>query len=342
MAAGAPEVAARPGESDAAAALRILSAGSKSFSLAGRLMRPATREAAAAVYAFCRRCDDQIDDAPHGEQPARLALLRSEIDALYAADGPIATGRWSTPQPELALRAFAQVARERGIPRAYPDELVNGMEMDVHATRYEELDELLLYCYRVASVVGLMMCHVMGVKDDRALRPAAHLGIALQLTNISRDVLEDWHMGRLYVPASLLGAAAADLHARLDAAGAHADPGPLPDHARAAMAAAVQRLLDRADSYYASAEAGLADLPFSSALAIRAARWIYWAIGDEVAQRGYDVWPGRAVVSTRRKVALLGGAVGLELLRIPTRLTRRRGGRPPGAAIREPSEVLPW
>lgn len=339
MGAGAPPVRTLPGETDAQAALRVLAAGSKSFSLAGRLMTPATREAAAAVYAFCRRCDDQIDDAPVAEQPERLAGLRSELDVLYGPTGPIATGRWATGSPEeqeLALRAFAQVARERGIPRQYPDELVNGMEMDVTGVRYRTLDDLLLYCYRVASVVGLMMCHVMGVKDDRALRPAAHLGIALQLTNISRDVLEDWGMGRLYLPDALLGDAADDLHAAL-AAGA-----PLPREHEDTIRAAVQRLLDRADSYYASAERGLADLPLSSALAIRAARWIYWAIGDEVARRGCDVWQGRAVVSTGRKLRLLGGAVALEALRIPRRLRRRRGGRPPGAALERPSEVLPW
>jgi phytoene synthase len=324
------------------ALLRVLSAGSRSFSLAGRLLRPGQRAAAAAVYAWCRRADDAIDDAPEGEAPARLAMLRAELDALYAPDGPIATGSWarSPGRDELALRAFAQIARERSIPRQYPDELVRGMEMDVVGQRYATVADLELYCYRVASTVGLMMCHVMGIKHDRALEPAAHLGVALQLTNIARDVLEDWHMGRLYLPQEWLGDAGPDLLARLQAAGPHADPGELPRRWRAEVTGATRRLLVLADRYYHSADGGLPDLPFTSAAAIRSARWIYRAIGTEVWRRDFDVWQGRAVVRTRRKLYLLGRSVALEGAWAPLRLRRTRGGKVPGRVIEDPREVL--
>jgi len=338
MAAGAPPVSSRPGESDTDALLRVLSAGSRSFSLAGRLLKPSQRAAAAAVYAWCRRADDLIDDAPPGQAPLRLAMLRSELDALYAPGGPIATGAGGGE--ELALRAFAQIARERRIPRQYPDELVNGMEMDVLGQRYQSLADLKLYCYRVASTVGLMMCHVMGVKDDRALAPAAHLGVALQLTNISRDVLEDWHMGRLYLPLQWLPEAGPDLVRRLDAAGPHADPGELPTRWRPQITTAVRALLTTAERYYASADRGLLDLPLTSAAAIRSARWIYRGIGEQVWARDFDVWQGRAVVPTSTKLRLLGTSMLAELARLPLRIPRERGGHVPQRIIEDPAEVL--
>ncbi|MCO4771035.1 MAG: phytoene/squalene synthase family protein [Deltaproteobacteria bacterium] len=342
MAAGGPTVEVRPGETDTEALLRVLSAGSKSFSLAGKLMRPSRRAAAAAVYAWCRRADDLIDDAPEGLAEERATQLRRELDALYGPGGPVDGGSWEGVEgrDELALRAFAQIARERGIPRQYPDELVNGMEMDVRCHRYESAAELKLYCYRVASTVGLMMCHVMGVKDDRALEPAVHLGVALQLTNISRDVLEDWHMGRLYLPQEWLGDAGPDLLRRLEAAGPHGDPGELPRRWESEIRAATRRLLTTAERYYNSADRGLQDLPLTSASAIRAARWIYREIGAEVWRRDFDVWQGRAVVRTRRKAFLLGRSALLELAWAPLRLRRERGGRVPGRVIEDPAEAL--
>src|SRR5690606_24146896 len=99
---------------------------------------------------------------------------------------------------------FAAIMRERGIPRRYPAELLAGLAMDAAGHRYEDAADLRLYCFRVAGVVGLMMSHVMGLADERALADAARLGIAMQLTNICRDVREDWARGRLYLPRALL------------------------------------------------------------------------------------------------------------------------------------------
>ncbi len=153
-----------------AAALRaILAKGSKSFSLASHLLAPDARDAAAAVYAFCRRCDDAVDEVAVSAQPAALAQLRQELDSIYNHE----------LQTDLALAAFAEVAQSRKIPREYPTELIEGMAMDVIGTRYRDLDDLLLYCYRVASVVGLMMCHVMGGARRRGFAARGPLGCSI-------------------------------------------------------------------------------------------------------------------------------------------------------------------
>ena len=177
-----------------AEARRVLAAKSKSFALAGRVLGGDARDRAAVVYAFCRRADDAIDLAPTGEHAAALARLRRELDAVYG-------GR---PTGDAVLDAFGEVARACRIPRDYPAELLAGLEMDAAGTRYGSLAELGVYCYRVAGTVGLMMCHVLGLRHDRALPRAVHLGIAMQLTNICRDVAEDWQLGRLYLPADML------------------------------------------------------------------------------------------------------------------------------------------
>ena len=175
----------------AAVARSTIAQHSKSFALASRLLDRRTRDQTAIVYTFCRRADDAIDLS--SEPAIELGRLRGELDAIYA-------GR---PGDEV-LRAFAEISRERAIPRCYPDELLAGMAMDVAGTHYATVDDLHRYAYRVAGVVGLMMCHVFGVRDDAALVPAARLGVAMQLTNICRDVAEDWARGRCYLPDELL------------------------------------------------------------------------------------------------------------------------------------------
>lgn len=159
----------------------VLAQHSKSFAAAARLLPAECREDVAVVYAWCRLCDDAIDRAPAAEQQAALCRSRAQLDAIY--DGE--------PQSDPILCAFQQVVDKRQVPKSYPLELLAGMEMDAVGTRYDHLDSLLLYCHRVAGTVGLMMCHVMGLRDAAALTNASHLGIAMQLTTISRDVAED-------------------------------------------------------------------------------------------------------------------------------------------------------
>jgi len=270
---------------------------SKSFALASRLLDRGTRDAAAIVYTWCRRADDAVDDAP--ADAGTLARLGRELDDAYA-------GTASDP----VLAAFGAVVRERAIPRRYPDELLAGMAMDVHGTSYREIDDLIAYAYRVAGVVGLMMAHVFGVSDDRALRHAAHLGIAMQLTNVCRDVAEDWARGRLYVPDALL--------ARHGAGGLAAElGGPLPASARVPVARAVADVLALADRYYRSGDRGTRALPWRAAIAARAARSVYAAIGSRIARaaaRGT-----RAFVPAPFKLARVAGAALRVLVTLPVR-----------------------
>jgi phytoene synthase len=283
-----------------ALARAVIARHSKSFALAARLLPPRVRDDAVVLYAYCRRVDDAIDCAQPAEQAGALAALRAELDAVYG----------SRPLRDPLLAAFQRVVRSRAIPRAYAQELLAGMRMDVTGTRYATFDQLLRYCHRAAGSVGLMMCHVMGVRRPRALLHAAHLGIAMQLTNIARDVLEDWDRGRLYLPDELLAAhGAGGLRARLGA--------PIPHSALPAVMAAVSVLLDRADAYYRSADVGVRELSLRCGLGVRAARLVYAQIGRVLRARDCDPRSGRAVVSFATKAVLLLRAALRTLLSLP-------------------------
>ncbi|MDB4977364.1 MAG: Phytoene synthase [Myxococcaceae bacterium] len=300
----------------------IMEHNSKSFALAARLLSPASRDKAAAVYAFCRRVDDAIDGAPPAAQDQALSGLYDELDRIYRGE------RLEPP----ALRAFQAVVQSCALPRRYPAELIEGMAMDVRNTRYETLDNLLLYCHCVAGVVGLMMCHVFGLTDDLALHNAAHLGIGMQLTNISRDVREDWGLGRLYLPRQLLQAAGAGVIGQPGS-----DPFPTDPHTLEAIRQVTQTLLAEADRYYASADLGIAALPFRAGLAVRAARELYHSIGLVVAAQEFDPRRGRAVVPTGRKLGLLSRAVVDHLAKLPSTTLRRVRS---GARVRTPQREL--
>lgn len=260
---------------------------SRSFALAALLLPAEARRRAEALYSWCRAADDHIDHATDRAAAERaLSQLRDEVDDVYA-------GRPSSRQADALRRAVSAC----GIPREYPLELIAGFEMDVRGTRYQTAEELLLYCHRVAGVVGLMMCHALGLSDDAGLSHAAHLGIAMQLTNIARDVAADWSAGRLYLPASWLP--------REPQAGV-----PLSD---TEAGPAVRRCLELAERYYQSGEAGLAYLPPRCRPAIRTASAVYRAIGEVIAARGYRPSAGRAVVSGWRKASILTRAVATSL-----------------------------
>ena len=270
----------------AALGRQIIAAHSKSFSLASRLLPRQIRDEAAIIYAWCRRVDDGIDLCPPAAQAAVLAGFESELGSIYRGD----------EQSDAILAAFQSIVVARKIPRDYPAELLAGMGMDLKGVHYETFEGLLRYCHRVAGTVGLMMCHVMGVRDDRALRHAAHLGIAMQLTNICRDVAEDWQRGRIYVPANLLQ--------------------------HDGIATVVRILLLRADEYYRSGDVGARFLSARCAFAVRAARRMYSGIGRELARRGFDPLRDRVVVPWWRKILCVLMAGMNTLARLPVRLSR--------------------
>jgi 15-cis-phytoene synthase len=308
------------------AAIRV---GSRSFARASLLFDPRTRDSAHLLYAWCRHCDDEIDGQHLGHDAAsprdhteRLERLRRLTRAALAGE--------ETGDPHFA--ALQRVARYHGIPERHPLELIDGFAMDVAGRRYGTLEDTLEYCYHVAGVVGVMMGYVMGAREPAALRRAADLGLALQMTNIARDVVPDAEQGRVYLPG-----------AWLDEAGVPrtglADPSR-----RAPLARLARRLLAEAEPYYASADRGLGYLTFRSAWAVAAARRVYAEIGHLVESRGERAWDARTVVPKRRQTALVMRAAldALGRRRPPegddgepelwtTRLALERGSAPRGA-----------
>ena len=297
---------------------------SKSFSLAGRLLPRESRRDAAVLYTYCRLADDAIDLVEPASQGAALAELRRDLQSVYRGEA----------QPDVRLSAFQELVQRKAIPREYPEELLAGFQMDSAGAQYHTLDELLLYCYRVAGVVGLMMCHVLGVRDARALRNAAHLGIAMQLTNICRDVAEDWQRGRLYLPLGMLRKCGPGALNGLRF-------GPLPESARASITTVTRQLLAQAERFYRSGDAGISALPWRAAFAVRAARRIYSDIGARIAQPGHDAFTMRAVVPGTRKRVLVARAALATLLELPQRWFAPRTRARLVSVSRFPDDILP-
>ncbi len=271
-----------------AACRRLMAGGSKSFAAASRLLPRRVAAPAAALYAFCRVADDAIDDcrAP-GEALDALAALRARLDALYA-------GR---PGPHLADQALAEVVQVFALPRALPEALLEGFAWDATGRRYDTIAELHDYGARVAGTVGVMMAVLMEVHDRASLARAGELGLAMQLTNIARDVGEDARHGRLYLPRAWLAEEGLDAEAWLAA-----------PRFNAALARVIARLLAEADRLYARAECGVAGLPRDCRPGIQAARLVYAEIGHQLARHGHDSVARRTVVPARRKLALMAEA----------------------------------
>lgn len=272
---------------DMAACRAMIRTGSLSFHAASKLLPARVRDPALALYAFCRVADDDVDEVQ--DKAHAVLRLRERLDLIYA-------GR---PEARPSDRAFAAVVEDFDMPRALPDALLEGLAWDAMGRRYRGLSELHGYSARVASAVGVMMCVLMRVRDPDALARAADLGLAMQLTNIARDVGEDARAGRLFLPLDWLAEAGIDVDAFLS------DPKP-----SAALAGVVRRLLGVADDLYHRASAGVSALPSDCRLGIAAARHIYAAIGGEVARAGHDSVTRRARTSRGQKLVLMGRAMG--------------------------------
>ncbi len=284
-----------PDKADLAACRTLMRGGSRSFFAAGLLLPKRVYEPATALYAFCRLADDAIDDAA-GKQAA-LAQLRARLDRAYAG----------APHDIPADRAFAAVASAHAMPRALPEALLEGFAWDSENRRYEDLPALQDYAARVAGSVGAMMAVLMGVRTPAALARACDLGIAMQLTNIARDIGEDARAGRLYLPLAWLRSENIDPDAFL------AHPAFSP-----ALGRLTKRLIEAADFLYARAIPGIDHLPAACRPGIRAAGLIYAEIGKTLAATGYDSITSRAHVLTRRKAALLARSLTALLPRADT------------------------
>lgn len=266
---------------------RTLAAQGRSFFWARRFLSAESARRATRLYGVCRHLDDLADEAA-GEvatAEARRAFgrLQRSLAGAAAADG----------------EEYSRLLQGLGfqVDRAVLHSLLEGLEADLGTVAVSSEAELLRYAYRVAGTVGLMMCAALNVRDARALPFAIDLGIAMQLTNICRDVREDAERGRRYLPASLVGdCPAAELICPTIAL-------------RPRALAAVASLLALADRYYASGLQGLVFLPQRARLAIAVAARVYRAIGSELAAQGHRYWLRRAAVPRSRKLVLTAQAL---------------------------------
>jgi phytoene synthase len=293
---------ARP--ADSAACREMIRTGSRSFYLASLLLPDAVREAAYALYGFCRLSDDAVD--VEGGQSDAVSRLRVRLDRIYADD----------PSPEPVDRAMADAVAAFGIPRVLMDSLLEGLEWDVSGRTYETLSEVHDYAARVAGSVGAMMAALMGARSPDLVARACDLGVAMQLTNIARDVGEDARIGRLYLPRVWLRETGVDPDAWLAKPVYSTEIGTV-----------VARLLSHADGLYRRADAGIANLDPAFRPAIFAARRLYAEIGVKLAAQGLDSVSQRTSVSLGRKAWLVAQAM--------QSATSRKRVTPAGPALAE-------
>lgn len=267
---------------DLRACKQMLAGGSRSFYAASMLLPRRLRDAATALYAFCRLADDAIDVGEGGL--AALAQLRDRLDRAYRGN----------PINSAADRAFADVVTRYSIPRALPEALIDGFAWDEGQRTYDTIEDLLGYAARVAGTVGAMMSLLMDRRESETIARACDLGMAMQLTNIARDVGEDARNGRLYLPRQWLREAGIDPDEWMK------KPAFTPE-----LASVIHRLLGVADDLYARADSGIAKLPADCRPGIAAARLLYAEIGRGVEKLGWNSVSTRAVVPGTRKLALL-------------------------------------
>jgi len=274
--------AASAAQQDLHACVQLMRGGSKTFFAASRLLPERMREASIALYAFCRVADDLVDEGQGGGDP--LVQLHARLDAIYA-------GR---PGLHVEDRALAAVVQLYQLPRPLLDALLEGFAWDRQDRTYESLAQVHDYAARVAGSVGAMMAWLMGVRDAATLARACEPGLAMQLTNIARDVGTDARMGRIYLPRQWMREVGMSPELWLQS------PECTP-----ALQSVVERLLKEADRLYVQASAGIAQLPPDCRPAIAAARLVYAEIGQQLRREGLDPVTRRAVVPLWRKSQLL-------------------------------------
>lgn len=264
----------------------IIKHHSKSFYFSARLLPANKRSSIMALYAFCRLSDDLVDEADEqgDREHARMAL---EQWAEVCSDG--------SDKEHPVVQAWGDTRTRFGIPPELPEELLAGIRMDLSISRYETWDELWVYCYRVASTVGLMSMYITGTETMEAVPFAIQLGVALQLTNILRDVGEDARVGRIYLPAE-----------DLERFG-YTEDMLLSGRVNSNFINLMNFEIKRAEALYCAAQEGIAMLPADSRLGVAAAASVYRGILRKIVVARYDVFNHRAHLSTGEKVRALPG-----------------------------------
>lgn len=288
----------------------VLAKHARSFRWASWFLPDDCRDDAAVVYAFCRLVDDTADETPQpGLARAELERVRAEL-------------RRELPARPL-VAAFLDVAERTHMDVRYADELIQGVLSDLGTVAFRTDEELLRYCYRVAGTVGLMMCPILGVREREALAYAIDLGVAMQLTNICRDVLEDARRQRVYLPTQRLN----DVEVALGELVAQRARGR-------DVACVVRDLLLLAERYYHSADAGMRYIPARTRLAILVAARLYRAIGLKLLACGANPLQGRVWIAWPSKVYWVGRA-------FVSFVPRRRPARPHDRQLHFPLAGLP-
>lgn len=259
----------------------VTAVNSRSFHLASALLPAEKRRSVRALYAFCRVTDDLVDRAEDGEGRAALEAWRSRLQSAHP------------PADDLVAVAWSDARRRCQVPWRYAEQLIDGVARDLVQNRYQNFDELAAYCYGVASTVGLMSMHIIGYQGPEAIPYAIKLGVALQLTNILRDVAEDWRRGRLYLPLDELsdfGLSETDI-----------ERGRVIPAWRAFM----RFQIERARRLYQESRPGIYMLDPDGRFAIAAAADLYQGILADIERHDYDVFSRRAFVSAWGKVRML-------------------------------------
>ena len=271
--------------------------GSKSFAMASQLFDPVTRDRAMLLYAWCRHTDDVIDGQVLGQ--GRNDDMRPPAERLAEVVRLTEMALADQPTGEPAYDALARVVRETAMPPQYPRDLVHGFRIDMEERPFRTFDDTLAYCYHVAGCVGVMMAIVMGVSpdDEATLDRSCDLGIAFQLNNIARDVIEDAMNGRRYIPDEWL--ASVDLTPNSFAFPAN----------RRQLSRLVSRLVFAAEDYEASARFGTPALSWRAAWAVLSAARIYGGIGRKVRDAGADGLENRMSTSKAEKLQAVSVAL---------------------------------
>lgn len=253
----------------------------KTFYFASRFLKKEKRSAAYAVYAICRISDEAVDGKQYPSSLGSLAVLQQKIDAVYKNAHP------SDP----LLLALQQSINKYHIPKKYFDSLIEGMHMDLYKNRYKNFEELYDYCYKVAGVVGLIMLEIFGYTDPKATDYAINLGVAMQLTNILRDIKEDFNRNRIYLPE--------DEMQRFQVSESDILRSQINENFKELM----KFQIARSREYYEKAKRGIKMLSdLSSRFVACAMADIYSQILNSIEKNDYDVFTGRASVSTPGKI----------------------------------------
>ncbi|MCS6873929.1 MAG: squalene/phytoene synthase family protein [Pyrinomonadaceae bacterium] len=264
----------------------------KSFYFASKFLPKQKRKSIYVLYAFCRHVDDEIDKAKIENESHAIEEVKKwqeSLEKLYNDGFPSG----SNDRINLVLLAWSDVLRSYKIPLSLPIELIKGVLMDTHVKRYETFDTLYVYCYRVASTVGLMSCEIFGYQNPSALKFAEAMGIAMQITNILRDVGEDAKMQRIYIPLEDLKNFGVSEEQIIE--------GKKDDNFIRLM----KFQIDRARKFYKEAEQGIPILEPDTRFTVFLASRIYAKILDEIEKQDYDVFNRRAHTTTAQKLLSL-------------------------------------